>query len=253
MTAFIDFRSENNPFIPPEKVLIGNINSFHLLEANHIDVLKLISEHHLISCSTSVILIINDQTSGKLISEKLSEKWPEKTFTPLSDISTLKLFPDILSPPSSPVSGSLRSFSMILPNLYISDMHHAQNAQLLQSLGITGIINIAPKLTENKFEQKPEFAYLTIYEDDSPKVNLKSYFTLTNKFIDKYRKERGVLVHCAAGISRSSSIILAYVMYKLNLGFQEAYSFVQERHPIADPNFGFCCQLVEYEKELKKL
>jgi len=130
-------------------------------------------------------------------------------------------------------------------------MHHPQNLDLLATLNITAIINIAPKLAQNKFEEKLPFAYLTIYEDDNPKVDIKSYFSLTNKFIEKYRKERSVLVHCAAGISRSATVIIAYVMYKLKLGFNDAYSFVQERHPITDPNFGFICQLHQYEKEIK--
>jgi hypothetical protein len=130
-------------------------------------------------------------------------------------------------------------------------MYHAQNFELLSTLNINAIINIAPKLAENKFEQKYPFVYMTIYEDDNPKVDIKSYFSFTNKFIDKYRKDRGVLVHCAAGISRSTTVIIAYVMYKLKLGFNEAYTFVQERHPITDPNFGFICQLHQYEKEIK--
>jgi protein-tyrosine phosphatase len=251
MTLFIDFRTDNTPFISFEKVLIGNINSFDLFQAERIDVLKLISEHHMILRSESIILIINDQTKGKLIAQKLTEKWPQKTFTPLSDVSVLKLFEDISSPPLSPPSSLMRSFSMIIPNLYISDMYHAQNFELLSTLNINAIINIAPKLAENKFEQKYPFVYMTIYEDDNPKVDIKSYFSLTNKFIDKYRKDRGVLVHCAAGISRSTTVIIAYVMYKLKLGFNEAYTFVQERHPITDPNFGFICQLHQYEKEIK--
>jgi protein-tyrosine phosphatase len=129
-------------------------------------------------------------------------------------------------------------------------MYHAQNENLLNPLNITAIVNAAPSMAPNKFEDETNFTYLTVPIADSSETNIKAYFNLTNKFIDKYIKERGVLVHCAAGISRSATIIIAYVMYNLKMKSEDAFRFVNERHPIAYPNFGFCLQLIEYEKEL---
>lgn len=252
-TLFIDFYSspkKDSPHIPLQKVVIGNIISFHLLQENKIDVLNLITDYRLILSASSIILVIEDIVKGHIIAQKLKEKWPEKTFTPLSSMSVLTLFEDAMSPPPTPTPMK-RTFSMILPNLYISNMYYAQNLDLLSSLCISAIINIAPNLAENKFEKHYPFVYLTIYEEDKSSTNLKQYFHMTNRFIDKYIKERGVLVHCYAGISRSSTIIIAYVMYKLNLSMQEAFNYVAERHPITEPNFSFMCQLQEFEKEVK--
>jgi len=50
----------------------------------------------------------------------------------------------------------------------------------------------------------------------------------------------GVLVHCAAGVSRSSSNVIAYLMRrKKNMSFNEAFNFVKKRRPVICPNYRF--------------
>jgi protein-tyrosine phosphatase len=140
-------------------------------------------------------------------------------------------------------------FSIILPNLYISDMHFAQNKEIISALSISAVINLAPDVAKNAFELEPNFAYLTLYIQDNSTTDIAKYFAVTRNFIDKYINSRGVLVHCAAGISRSATIIIAYVMKTLHLSFQSAFSFVQDRHPIADPNLNFLLQLMQYDEK----
>ncbi len=60
----------------------------------------------------------------------------------------------------------------------------------------------------------------------------------------------GVLVHCAAGVSRSASTVIAYIMKKRGWGFNETFNYVKKRRPIICPNYGFQRQLNQYEKEL---
>ncbi|CAF4263091.1 unnamed protein product [Adineta steineri] len=64
-------------------------------------------------------------------------------------------------------------------------------------------------------------------------------------------KNEKVLVHCQAGISRSSSIVLAYLIRYHNDSLEKAYEYLLERRPIAAPNYNFLIQLIRYEKELK--
>lgn len=59
-----------------------------------------------------------------------------------------------------------------------------------------------------------------------------------------------VLIHCEAGISRSPTITVAYLIYKKNMEALEAYNFVKKLRPIVSPNFGFMGQLMELEGEL---
>lgn len=59
-----------------------------------------------------------------------------------------------------------------------------------------------------------------------------------------------VLIHCMAGISRSVTLTIAYLMYHFGLSMHAAYQFVKEKRPAISPNLNFMGQLVEFEKEL---
>lgn len=56
-----------------------------------------------------------------------------------------------------------------------------------------------------------------------------------------------VLVHCEAGVSRSASAVIAYVMKKKKLSFEEARALVVGKRPRVLPNAGFCEQLAVWE------
>lgn len=74
--------------------------------------------------------------------------------------------------------------------------------------------------------------------------NLIPYFPEAKQFIDMALERRGrVLVHCNSGISRSPSFVVAYVMMSQRWGFQEAFSFVQNKRFCMNPNEGFKYQL----------
>lgn len=68
---------------------------------------------------------------------------------------------------------------------------------------------------------------------------------------DKGRaQKKGVLVHCLAGISRSVTVMLAYLMAHRQLSLNEAYNMVLKRKANIDPNFHFMQQLHSFEKQL---
>lgn len=58
------------------------------------------------------------------------------------------------------------------------------------------------------------------------------------------------MVQCMAGISRSSAIILAYMMRKLGVNLDNALAYVKTKRPKVNPNEGFMRQLRLYEKDL---
>ena len=63
----------------------------------------------------------------------------------------------------------------------------------------------------------------------------------------------GVLIHCLAGLSRSVTVTVAYIMYHLRLSMNEAYDLVRRCKPNISPNLNFMGQLLEYEKSLQQL
>ena len=73
------------------------------------------------------------------------------------------------------------------------------------------------------------------------------HFDATHAWIAKALSEGGVvLVHCRAGVSRSASIVIAYLMKELKLDFNTAYKLVLAARPIVSPNEGFEKQLRFY-------
>lgn len=70
---------------------------------------------------------------------------------------------------------------------------------------------------------------------------------------DDTKKPRGrILVHCNAGISRSSAVIIAYLIKYHSMGYQQALSQVRKNRPSARPNAGFEAQLLKLEKNCHK-
>ena len=61
-----------------------------------------------------------------------------------------------------------------------------------------------------------------------PGQNLFSHFPSCISFIESAAKSGGnVLVHCYAGVSRSSTIVIAYLMQTKQMTFDTAFAFVK--------------------------
>jgi protein-tyrosine phosphatase len=63
------------------------------------------------------------------------------------------------------------------------------------------------------------------------------------------RGEGGVLVHCMMGISRSSSVCIAWLMSRKAMSYDDAYKLMKAKRPIVCPNSGFAAQLKMWEKQ----
>ena len=61
-----------------------------------------------------------------------------------------------------------------------------------------------------------------------------------------------VLIHCMAGISRSVTLVIAYLMQYYGLPMQQAYQFVKDKRPAISPNLNFMGQLVEFDRTIKE-
>ena len=99
-----------------------------------------------------------------------------------------------------------------------------------------------------------QFSYLHIPIIDAISENIGQYFDKAIKFIETGLKEgNAVLVHCAAGVSRSATIVISYLMATRKLNVVEALKFVKERRPKVNPNTGFLKQLTDFEKKLREI
>ena len=67
------------------------------------------------------------------------------------------------------------------------------------------------------------------------------------EFIDRHRKYTSVLVHCFAGVSRSASICVAYLMKIKKWNLEKALWHLKKCRKIINPNVGFIKKLAFYE------
>lgn len=84
-----------------------------------------------------------------------------------------------------------------------------------------------------------DFKWKRIEILDGPGENIKKHFDETNEFIKEGIERGGVLVHCFAGVSRSTSCVIAYLMKEKGFEFWNALNFVRSRRSIICPNMGF--------------
>ncbi|XP_029606130.1 tyrosine-protein phosphatase vhp-1 isoform X2 [Salmo trutta] len=138
--------------------------------------------------------------------------------------------------------------SLILPHLYLG----AETDVTQDCLGARGISYV---LSVSRYNPQPTFLprsqYLRIPIEDSLRDDLLPHIPEALRFIDGAMSSGGsVLVHCAAGISRSPALAVAYIMYNLGMDLDHAYRFVKERRPSISPNFNFLGQLQHFQGTL---
>ncbi len=139
--------------------------------------------------------------------------------------------------------------SQITPQIYIGGFMEARNGQWLQNRGVTHIVNASRELP-NYFPNY--FKYLRLDLNDTPEQDLTKALNNSYRFMKKAIDEGGVVfVHCFAGISRSSSQIIHYLMISETMSFERAFNYVQKKHPRTNPNYGFLKQL-EFKDPTKK-
>jgi hypothetical protein len=130
-------------------------------------------------------------------------------------------------------------------------MRDASNIDVLERLGVRYVLNVTSK--PPMYELKPGIHYKQLEAADNSFQNLRQFFDEAFDFIDLARDNHsGVLVHCQAGISRSPTIAVAYLMKKYPaMAMSDAYRFVKTRRSIISPNLNFMGQLWEFEQGLR--
>ena len=137
--------------------------------------------------------------------------------------------------------------------LYISSYKTASTITDLKHLKITNIINCSGDLCKNlKLESSSiNIEYLTLNLRDNVSENIECLFFKCINYINDVKDKKGrVLIHCYKGVSRSVSIVIAYLIYLNKWSYDKAFDFVQSKRAIANPNIGFYLQLKTFQKRL---
>ena len=134
---------------------------------------------------------------------------------------------------------------IIKDKLYLGNYYSATQKEELKKRGVTHILMVGYLLHEF---YPNDFEYGNIEIEDDERENIFKYFYTSINFIEN---SKICYVHCQAGISRSASIVIAYVMYKLKINFDEALKYVKDKREYIYPNNGFSLQLKDLDKVLK--
>ncbi|KAM8886589.1 dual specificity protein phosphatase 2 [Spinachia spinachia] len=136
----------------------------------------------------------------------------------------------------------------LLPFLFLGSAVHSSRRETLAAAGITAVLNVS-SACQNFYEG--DFEYLRLTVEDSLAADIRACFSLAIAFIDSVKQSGGrVLVHCQAGISRSATICLAYLMHTHRVKLDEAFDFVKRRRQVISPNLGFMGQLLQFETDV---
>ncbi|KAF2077417.1 hypothetical protein CYY_001266 [Polysphondylium violaceum] len=147
----------------------------------------------------------------------------------------------------------------ITPELYPSEVikdflylggETAQCLNKLKSLKITHIVNMASEVQDSYTHL---YKYYRADVDDRVSANIDEHFQPIIKFIEEAKQSNGrVLVHCQVGISRSASVVIAYLMKTMDTPYFDTYKFVKSKRCIIQPNPGFVRRLKAFDEELTK-
>ncbi|CAG2158651.1 unnamed protein product [Oppiella nova] len=143
------------------------------------------------------------------------------------------------------ILGQMDESSQIFDYLYLGSEWNASNFEELKGKGVGKILNVTREI-DNFFPGMFDYYNIRVYDDDS--TEMLKYWDKTFRYIRKAKDEGSkVLVHCKKGISRSASVVLAFVMKETGWKLDEAFEFVKNKRNCIRPNSGFLRQLEIYQ------
>lgn len=151
-------------------------------------------------------------------------------FVPRLEIKWNKIWPDI-----------------VVDHVALGSLRTVQNPLAVSQLNVTHVLTCGRNLQTPTFPSP--IRQLVLDVDDSEEEDMNQYFLRAIEFLADCVANQGLcIVHCFAGVSRSATVVVAYLMYTQHWRFEDALKFVQKHRPAANPNPNFRRQLQEFEK-----
>ncbi|OMO81604.1 hypothetical protein COLO4_23487 [Corchorus olitorius] len=139
--------------------------------------------------------------------------------------------------------------SRIADHIYLGSDAVAKNREVLRKNGITHVLNCVGFVCPEYF--KNDLVYKTLWLQDSPSEDITSILYDVFDYFEDVREQGGrVLVHCCQGVSRSTSLVIAYLMWREGQSFEDAFHYVKSARGVTNPNTGFAFQLLQCQKRV---
>jgi len=145
-----------------------------------------------------------------------------------------------------------RRASEVLPRVYLTDIFTARDGSQRSNLGITHLISVIEQEYASTYPLAGGTLHIPV--SDSPDEDILAHFPATTSFIRDALAESPdsrVMVYCSAGISRSVTVVCAYLVATERKTPHEALVAVREKRGYVCPNIGFMRQLDEYAQQLQ--
>jgi protein-tyrosine phosphatase len=152
----------------------------------------------------------------------------------------------------------------IIPGLYLSNWEKSNDIYELKKNNIKAIITIETNFKDESiinYYKNNNIDYYYLYLNDLPTENISQYFDESFHFINNHISNgNNVLVHCRAGVSRSATLVLNYIIrniYYMNHSHNiqpesvvdYALKIVRNKRQVVNPNIGFIKQLINKARE----
>ncbi|BBN02983.1 hypothetical protein MPTK1_2g19810 [Marchantia polymorpha subsp. ruderalis] len=139
--------------------------------------------------------------------------------------------------------------SRVADHIYLGSDAVARNRETLRANKITHVLNCVGFMCREYFPE--DLSYLTLWLQDSPCEDITSVLYDVFDYFEEVREQGGrVFVHCYQGVSRSTSLVIAYLMWREGQSFEDAFQDVKAARGVTNPNMGFACQLLQAQKRV---
>ena len=167
------------------------------------------------------------------------------------------------APPFFPYSGTQEErgeiHEVVRGRVYQTNWKGADNLEKVKALGITHIVAAGEEFLVERQEDFPlnklglniRYHALSVNDDEEEEGTMRGILADAVAFIDgalATSSKSKVLVHCAAGISRSSTVTLAYLMHGRQQSLRQAFETLYSARRVCWPNSGFMRLLISVEK-----
>ena len=220
------------------------------------DVKKMFSEDDYIFLQTTAMYVTLVDKSAALYNTLLSS-FPNlhitqdyESYAPVYVIDAMNRATNFVLPVATGVAVTQPTNlpSCIAEGIYLGTINDALSERVLERLNIGAVINCTKSLEFTGLEDIEKYRFAV---NDHVSDNISQFFDEASDLIERLRLEKKrILIHCAAGVSRSPTILAAYFMKTRGMNWRDAVQFIRDSRPCVDPNLGFSIQLEHYGESL---